>query len=258
MKSAGLASNSSLNNPQTFTLGALGDSITRGMDIHALGLESPDESWSTGANLSSSIFNRVQAMAVPEMIVTAQNLAVSGQTVLGSSSQFSAKAQQLAMSSPDVVTVEIGANDVCQGFITDTARQNQMRDKMIAVLNTLVAGNGHTPRLIVVSSIPHIYALTQIPTFASSNVCQTAWTLMCPNLQIGQAQFEAQWAAANQALSDAATAVGGPVVFDGGAVANTVFTASDVSSLDCFHPSTQGQGKLAGVVWPFVLNALSN
>jgi hypothetical protein len=36
---------------------------------------------------------------------------------------------------------------------------------------------------------------------------------------------------------------------DGGAVYNTKFTVSDVSSVDYFHPSIQGQHDLAAVTW---------
>jgi len=37
--------------------------------------------------------------------------------------------------------------------------------------------------------------------------------------------------------------------FDGYAVFNTVFTASDITGRDYFHPSTSGQAKLASVTW---------
>jgi hypothetical protein len=37
--------------------------------------------------------------------------------------------------------------------------------------------------------------------------------------------------------------------FDGYATYNTSFTASDVSTIDYFHPSLQGQNKIAAVTW---------
>src|SRR4051812_4303518 len=55
------SSPSANSNAKAMTVGALGDSISRGMDIHFLGLESVDESWSTGSLLSGSIANRAQS-----------------------------------------------------------------------------------------------------------------------------------------------------------------------------------------------------
>jgi hypothetical protein len=37
--------------------------------------------------------------------------------------------------------------------------------------------------------------------------------------------------------------------FDGYAVFNTVFVASDITGRDYFHPSTSGQAKLASITW---------
>lgn len=239
---------------QPVRLGALGDSITRAYNVQSFNVDAPLLSWSTGDSLSTSMANRIrlaqQALGKAANVVTG-NGAVVGETVLGLGSTLLNQAAALAVSRPNVVTLEIGANDLCQGLLATSADQNQFRARIVQALQTLTLA-AHPPAVISLASIPRVYSLTLIPQLAQNSFCGLAWSLVCPNLQVGPATFEAQWMAANQALSQAAAQVGGSVVYDGGAVANTTFTAADVSAVDCFHPSVAGQGKLSQAVWPTV------
>lgn len=232
-------------------LAAVGDSITRGFNIESFNQESPQYSWSTGDVLNVSVINRLrdfQRARGWNVNVATYNASQPGDTVLDTGSTFLNQVQAITPAQPDVVTVEMGANDLCQGNLSTTAEVTQFRDRIVQVLRTLTQGT-KPPKLISLVSIPRVSALTQIPGLANNQVCRIAWSLACPNLSIGLQAFDAQWAAANQALSQAATTLGATVVYDGGAAGATQFTMSDVSGVDCFHPSAAGQGKLAQAVW---------
>jgi lysophospholipase L1-like esterase len=234
-----------------FTMGVLGDSISRGFDILQLDKEDVPDNWATGSKLSDSHLNKFQNLFTQhgwDVQIVPYNLAVVGNTVLGSSSTLAANATQLAGDQPDYVSIEIGANDVCQGLLAPSGAAAAFQSKISSVLSTLLA-SAHPPKIIAVASIPHIWALTQIPSLASNSGCQAFWNNVCPNLSAGQTAFDAQWTAANQALQGAAAAAGGPVIYDGGVIAGAVFSAGDISNVDCFHPSVQGQSKLSEGIW---------
>ena len=235
-------------------LGALGDSITRAFNINQFNVENPLFSFSTGDSLATSVINRLKIKMQQNgwpVNAASYNYAVSGETVLGANSTFAAQATVLATASPYMVTVAIGSNDLCQGFLTNAAAQMQFRDRVVTSLRALTL-SANPPKVIFLGSIPRVSALTQIPELAAAPLCLQAWPLLCPNLQIGQAAFDAQWAAANQSLAQAAATLGATVIYDGGAVGGTVLTVADVSAVDCFHPSVNGQGKLAMAVWTTV------
>jgi lysophospholipase L1-like esterase len=233
----------------TFTVGVLGDSISRGLDISTLGQEDVADNWATGSSLPSSLVNQFQnAFSSLSVFVNGLNLAVSGDSVLGGGSKFANEASVMAASHPQVVVIEIGANDVCQGNLSSATAVSQFQTDVASALTTLTQASP-APQAVVVASIPHIFALTQISTLSNNQTCQLAWQVVCPNLQVGQTAFEAQWNSANQALQQAVTSVGGVVAYDGGAIANTAFTANDVSTVDCFHPSVSGQTKIADAIW---------
>jgi lysophospholipase L1-like esterase len=235
--------------PAQFAVGVLGDSISRGYDIQTLGQEDLNDNWATGASLPASLVNHFTTVfSGLNVNVTGLNFAVTGDTVLGTSSQLASRANLMASSHAQVVSLEIGANDVCQGNLSSSAAIASFKAKITSVLTTLTS-SANPPQAIVVVSIPHIFALTQIAALASNSSCPIAWSVACPNLQIGQTAFESQWNAANAALQAAATAAGGTVAYDGGVVAGTTFLATDVSSIDCFHPSVSGQTKIANAIW---------
>jgi lysophospholipase L1-like esterase len=236
-------------------MASLGDSISRGTDINLLGQEDLADSWTTGASLPGSLMNLIGANT-PAYKMLSDNFAVSGESVLGTASKFDLQTGIVASKGYDIVTVEIGADDVCNGHLGVAGSQTAFRDKLVSNLNLLV-NSPNPPKIIALVSIPHIFALTQYPTLANSPICQAAWQLFCPNLQIGQAAFEAQWMAANQAISDAAAIVGGPVHFDNGILSGTAFTLPEVSTVDCFHPSIAGQTRIAAAIWPVIQNAVA-
>lgn len=240
----------------TFVMGTLGDSISQAFDLSTILQSSPQYNFSSGAALSNSILNEFTTLFATNQwtaTITGVDEAVVGDSWLASNTQMPAQVAALIAKNPNVVTIEFGANDICQGHL-GTSTSAQLQSTIEGVLRSLTT-SANPPQIIEVMSVPNIWQLTQIPGLTSNPVCQESWAILCPNLQVGQATFQAQWQEMNQALAAAAAAVGGPVIYDGGAVANQSFTQSEVSAIDCFHPSATGQAALATAVWPQILGA---
>ncbi len=239
---------------QPFRMAAMGDSISRGYNISGINIESLSLNWSTGEAQPTSQINRIKSRFSQKawsVSAQVQNVAVAGESVLGGDSTFFSQASFLTIFAPYYVTLQIGVNDVCQGYVSSASARTQFRDRLISVLRTLIQ-SPNAPKAILVASMPRVWRLQEIPQLAQAPLCQLSWAVLCPQMSVGQAAFEQQWQATNQAILDAVAAVGGPVVYDGGITASTVLSAGDVSASDCFHPSAAGQARLSAAAWAAV------
>jgi len=265
------------------TMAALGDSITRGYNTSGPGcpsgpgLDCPKNSWATGTNPEVASFRERLDAASPGPL-TAYNDAVSGARAVNLLGQ----AQTAATQDPDLVLIEIGANDACASTPTPTATfSGQVR----AALEALVAGN---PKVYVqLMSIPDINQLREIFTSPPDPNALTRWQLfnVCQGLlanplstapadEARRAAFRAQVIAYNDALATVCAEFK-RCLWDGGAVFASQFTTADVatvqnteglpippftlvpvfgpgfanSTADYFHPSRSGQARLAEAAW---------
>jgi lysophospholipase L1-like esterase len=264
-------------------MAALGDSITRAYNSDGPGcptgpgLDCEKNSWATGTNpLVESFRERLDA-AFPGPLV-AYNDAVSGARAV----HLLAQAQVAASQDPDLVLIEIGANDACASTPTPTAT---FRSQVRAALEVLVAAN---PKVYIqLMSIPDINQLRTIFTNPPDQNALTRWSLfgVCQGLLANplstaqadeerRAAFRAQVIAYNDALAEVCAEFK-RCLWDDYAVFNSTFTTADVatvvntgglnvppfnqipvfgpgnanSTADYFHPSIAGQAKLADVAW---------
>ena len=264
-------------------MAALGDSITRAFNSDGPGcptgpaLDCPMNSWATGTNpLVDSVRERLDA-AFPGTIV-AHNDAVSGARAVNLLGQ----AQVAASQDPDFVLIEIGANDACALPPTPTAT---FRSEVKAAFEVLVEGNSKL--YIQLMSIPDVNKLLTLFTNPPDQNALTRWSLfsVCQGLLANplsteqadeerRAAFREQVIADNEALAE----VCGEFKrcrWDDYAVFNSSFTTADVatvvntsglnippfnaipifgpgnanSTADYFHPSLQGQARLADGAW---------
>jgi lysophospholipase L1-like esterase len=265
------------------TMAALGDSITRGYNTSGPGcpsgpgLDCPKNSWATGTNPEVNSF-RERLDAVTPGTLTAYNDAVSGAKAVNMLGQ----AQTAATQNPDLVLIEIGANDACASTPTPTATySSQVR----AAMEALVAGN---PKVYIqLMSIPDINQLREIFTSPPDQNALTRWQLfnVCQGLlanplstapadEARREAFRAQVVAYNEALATLCAEFK-RCIWDGGAVFASEFTTADVanvtnteglpippftlvpvfgpgypnSTADYFHPSRAGQARLAEAAW---------
>jgi lysophospholipase L1-like esterase len=269
-------------------MAALGDSITRAYNSDGPGcptgpgLDCEKNSWATGTNpLVDSVRERLAAIS--SQPVTAHNDAVSGARAINLLSQ----AQVAAGQDPDLVLIEIGANDACATTPTPTAT---FRSQVRSALETLVDANRQV--YIQLMSIPDINQLRTIFTQPPDPNALTRWSLFsvcqglladplstAPAAEERRAAFRAQVIAYNNALAEVCAEFK-RCVWDDYAVFNSTVTTADVatvvntggldippfnlipvfgpgnanSTADYFHPSISGQAQLAEAAWSATFN----
>src|SRR4051812_40354990 len=89
-----------LSPTKTILMGAMGDSISRGMSMLSVGVENVDENWSSGSKLSDSHLHKLQNLVGSSTSIIGVNVAVSGAQVNGSNMTLQAEATQLSTLNP--------------------------------------------------------------------------------------------------------------------------------------------------------------
>ena len=154
---------------------------------------------------------------------------------------------------PGYVTVLIGANDICGTSLTAV---NDFRTQFTTAMTNLTSRSSGTS--VFVASIPNLEQLYQL--LKSNRNAQSTWAnfRVCPRVLganiVDRAPMIKHQAALNGVLQEVcasfpSTATSKGCRFDGGAVFNTKFVATDVSTVDYFHPSAAGQKKLSQAAW---------
>jgi lysophospholipase L1-like esterase len=238
--------------PLPNSMASTGDSITRAFDMSlfpwCLLTDCPAYSWSTGTNTSvSSHYRRILA----------KNSGIAGHSYndARTGANMSALDGQLVTAAGqgvEYVTVLMGANDLCTPTIaqmTPTATyQAQFQQALTDFFQRDATAN------VYVSSLPDIYQLWAVlhtnPSAQNAwhnfNICQS---MLNPNNSEADRQtVVAQEAADNQALATVCATFAN-CRWDGYAGYNFKFPASDVSTIDYFHPNLRGQNDIAAVTW---------
>jgi hypothetical protein len=146
----------------------------------------------------------------------------------------------------------MGANDLCTSSPATMTSTASFRDSFQAALQTL--HDGLPSAHVFVSSIPDIYQLWQV--LHTNWLARAVWTYagVCPamlspyNTEADRQLVATREAEFNQVLAQVCATYAN-CRWDGGAVYQYGFTASDVSTLDYFHPSLTGQAVLADTTW---------
>jgi lysophospholipase L1-like esterase len=245
------------------SIDALGDSITRGYDSQGSGCGSfadcPANSWATGTNAGvNSYFTRVKALN-PAVVLARPikssteggNDAVTGAKMANLLSQ--AENAVNAPTKPDEVLVLMGANDVCTSSEAAMTSVSSFRSSLIAGMNKL--SSGLPDARISVASIPNIYNLWKVLksnlaaqlTWGLAGICQsmlaspTSTTTANETRRLNVKKRNEEF---NVVLKEVcATYI--HCHYDNGAAFNVEFASSEVSTLDYFHPNTNGQAKAA-------------
>jgi lysophospholipase L1-like esterase len=269
-------------------MAALGDSITRAYNTTGNGcptgpgLDCPKNSWATGTNPAVDSF-RERLDAISPQPLTAYDDAVSGARAVNLLSQ----AEVAAAQDPELVLIEIGANDACASTPTPTAT---FREQVRSALQLLVSSNKQV--YIQLMSIPDVNNLRTIFTEPPDPNALLRWELfhVCQGLLANplstepadeerREAFREQVMAYNAALAEVCAEFK-RCIWDDEAVFDSEFTTADVatvtntggldippfnlvpvigpgnpnSTADYFHPSVSGQAKLAEAAWSATFN----
>lgn len=239
------------------SVAAVGDSITRGFDACVVLADCPQASWSTGTD-SEVRSLALRLLGAPATKNRSWNHAQTGAKM----SDLPGQMAQAAQREPELVTVMVGANDACQ----DTARQmtpvDDFRTSFEASMRQLRAG---APKAqVYVSSVPDLKRLWS--TGRGNPLGRQIWKLGICATMLGDSQDMSERAkkrrdnvyervvAYNGVLKDVC-AKDRRCRYDGGAVFDYRFTGEQLSHWDWFHPSKNGQGRLAEIAYRNVTSA---
>lgn len=263
------------NRLQPTRIYSVGDSITRAFDSNYI-LDNLSESWANGyygfwewllgkENVNSHNQRADSAFGVNSNVVGAVNGA--------DMDDMDVQAAAGLGNNPYYVTVELGGNDICQ----DNA--SQVPDPLtyiydyidgIFVLDPGIWGvgggltGGSTVYTASVPDIKQLYDVGKNQTGALGLDCEIIWlgtyigfpcgSMLSPgNSEADRLALQAINLQYNQYLdivSAQANALSQSVYWDfTWEVWNTAIQGNDISSIDCFHPSSDGQEKLAQATW---------
>ncbi|MFI1395300.1 SGNH/GDSL hydrolase family protein [Streptomyces sp. NPDC020681] len=234
------------------SVAAVGDSITRGFDACVVLSDCPEASWATGTD------EKVRSLAlrlIGEPAAVAErswNYARSGADVADLPEQMALAAAKR----PELVTVMVGANDACADSAALMTPVEEFRTSFKGALREL---RRTAPKAqVYVSSVPDLKRLWS--TGRGSPLGRQIWKLgICASMlgdaedesikaQARRTQVQERVVAYNEVLKD----VCGKDLrcrYDGGAVFDFRFSGDQLSRWDWFHPSKNGQGRLAEIAY---------
>ncbi|MFB6845191.1 SGNH/GDSL hydrolase family protein [Streptomyces sp. NPDC056373] len=233
------------------SVAAVGDSITRGFDACDVLSDCPDASWATGASPEVDSL-AVRLLGRSGAARRSWNYAVTGARMADLPGQMARAVRR----EPQLVTVMVGANDACRStpsaMTPVSAFRADFEDSLRSLRKALPKAQ------VFVASVPNLKRLWS--EGRTSPMGKQVWKLgICPSM-LGDAD----------ALDPAATLRRDTVHkrvedynkvlkevcaedercrYDGGAVYDYRFGTAQLSRWDYFHPSVNGQARLAEIAY---------
>ncbi len=233
------------------SVAAVGDSITRGFDACAVLTDCPEVSWATGDSeevdsLAVRLLGRAGAAG------RSWNYAETGARMEDLPGQMARAARH----SPELVAVMTGANDACRDTTAAMTPVADFRADFREAMRTL--REALPTAQVYVASVPDLKRLWA--QGRTSTLGKQVWKLgICPSM-LGDA--DAMDAAATQRretvqnrvedyneVLEKVCAEDRRCRFDGGAVYAYRFGTEQLSHWDWFHPSVDGQARLAEIAY---------
>jgi hypothetical protein len=239
--------------PDRVDIAAIGDSITTGTNSFGWYGPHPSLSWSTGFNPLDGLNSHYERLirADPWPWPRELNAAEAGATMADAPEQ----ARRVVEAGADYVTFLLGANDLCASSpeaMTPIGAFRSDLERALAILS-----EGLPDGRVFVASIPNLFHLWRL--FHDHPVAGVLWRVgrICPsmldpgNSPLDRLRVLAREYAYNYVLADVCSRHPN-CVFDGYAVFRHPLDADEVSRMDFFHPSLQGQNTLASLTWELV------
>jgi len=188
--------------------------------------------------------------------------AVSGARV----EDFVSQASGAAGKGATYATVMLGATDVCRESIidlpTDIEFENNFRDGMDSLLSNLP--NGATVQVVAIPDLKRLYDIGQDKAALGIVDCQVLWaftalgfpcgSMLSPsNTEADRLFVQSRNDRYNEILKEVTEAQAGrhPTKFISftDVTFKYQFSQSEISNIDCYHPSWEGQRSLARETW---------
>lgn len=246
-----LACTSSAHADVPLSVGAIGDSLTAGFNATSFG-DNRDASWATGSNPSVYSVAMRLAQSTGRHVVTA-NEAITGSVVKNLDRQIT----RILSHQPDVVTITIGANDICMWPDDYESQLATFRDDITAAITRLT--DARPDATIALAAIPDLYRMWTLGS--TRRTCRARWDLfdICQPLLGAErtdeerARFVMRWQLANATLAGVAADFPDHVIHNP-ELATTPFRNEHITAKDCFHPTVSGQALFADVAWELLFN----
>ncbi|SED44761.1 SGNH/GDSL hydrolase family protein [Streptomyces sp. TLI_105] len=233
------------------SVAAVGDSMTRAFDACSLLADCPEVSWATGTD--TGVNSLALRLLGPEKVATRSwNLARTGARM----AELPAQMAGAAAEKPELVTVMMGANDACRATPDLMTPVADFRASFEAALARLRAG---APKAqVYVASVPDLKRLWS--TGRLSPMGLRVWKLGICGAMLADAEDLGPAAERRRAaVRDRVVAYNGVLEevcakdarcrYDGGAVFGFRFDGGQLSPWDWFHPSKDGQARLAELAY---------
>ncbi|MGW1544229.1 SGNH/GDSL hydrolase family protein [Streptomyces sp. NPDC002309] len=233
------------------SIAAVGDSITRGFNTCLVLSDCPEVSWATGSSPEVRSL-AVRVLGTSRVATHSWNHAESGTMM----SDLPEQMERAAARGPELVTVMTGANDACRSSTSAMTPVGEFRADFQDAMRTLRKA---LPKAqVYVASIPNLMRLWS--EGRTNPLGKQVWKLgICPSM-LGDA--DALDAAANarratvqqrvvnynEVLAEVCRA-DARCRYDDGAVYEYRFGTAQLSRWDWFHPSTDGQARLAEIAY---------
>ncbi|MEU8760600.1 SGNH/GDSL hydrolase family protein [Streptomyces sp. NPDC048659] len=237
--------------PSPGSLAAVGDSITRAFDACGVLSDCPEVSWATGTDPAVGSL-AVRLLGPEGAAAKSWNLAATGARMAELPEQMAAAAARR----PELVTVMMGANDACRPGPELMTPVEDFRASFAAALGRLRAG---APKAqVYVASLPDLKRLWA--TGRVSPLGRQVWGLgVCgsmladpedlgPAAEARRNRVRDRVVAYNEVLREEC-AKDARCRYDGGAVFGFAFEDGQLSRWDWFHPSRDGQARLAELAY---------
>ncbi|MFG2792735.1 SGNH/GDSL hydrolase family protein [Streptomyces sp. NPDC048419] len=233
------------------SIAAVGDSITRGFDACTVLSDCPEVSWATGTSsdvdsLAVRLLGRTRAAG------SSWNYAVTGARMADLPGQMA----QAATRRPQLVTVMAGANDACRASTSAMTSVESFRADFEDALSTLRESLPRTQ--VYVASVPNLKRLWS--QGRTNPLGKQVWKLgICPSMlsdadaldsaaTLRRDTVQKRVEAYNTVLKEVC-AKDRRCRFDDGAVYDYRFGTEQLSKWDWFHPSVNGQARLAEIAY---------
>ncbi|WP_406837125.1 SGNH/GDSL hydrolase family protein [Streptomyces sp. AHU1] len=233
------------------SMAAVGDSITRGFDACSVLSDCPEVSWATGSDPGVGSL-AVRLLGTAGAAERSWNYAVTGARMADLPGQM----ERAAARRPELVTVMAGANDACRSSASAMTPVADFRAEFQEAMGTLRRALPRTQ--VYVSSVPDLKRLWS--EGRGNPLGKQVWKLgICPSMlgdadSLGSAatlrrgQVQDRVKAYNQVLREVC-AKDRRCRFDGNAVFDYRFGTDQLSHWDWFHPSRDGQARLAEIAY---------
>ncbi|MHC5904751.1 SGNH/GDSL hydrolase family protein [Streptomyces sp. S6] len=238
-------------NVRPASVAAVGDSITRGFDACGVLKDCPEVSWATGDSTEVDSL-AVRLLGAAKATTHSWNYARTGALMADLPGQMA----QAGTRQPGLVTVMAGANDACRdsvGQMTPVGTFRTSFEQSLAALRSV------SPKSqVYVSSVPDLKRLWS--EGKSSPLGKVVWKLgICPSMLADADSLDLTATTRRDSVQERVRDYNSVLKevcakdvrcrFDGGAVYDYAFGTAQLSRWDWFHPSKEGQARLAEIAY---------